>query len=97
MTSLNHGVVMEAAARNLQREMLRDAADAGGGGERLAYDMQAMGQARSDARGRCFATARLTSPPQDEELEQLHRDRIAQLKARTRGQQQRRTCVSWLR
>lgn len=54
MTSLNHGVVMEAAARNLQREMLRDAADAGGGGEQLAYDMQAIGQART-GRGRLVA------------------------------------------
>lgn len=61
MSSLNHGVVMEAAARNLQKEMLRDQAASGAGGERVAFDMNEMGQ--------------------DEELEQLQRDRIAQMKA----------------
>ncbi len=56
MTALNHGSVMEAAARNLQKEMLRDAANsrsAGEGASRAVIDMQDLEQAcaRSVRRG----------------------------------------------
>lgn len=48
--AINHGTVMEAAARNLQKEMLRDAeaaAKAAEGASRAVIDMQDLEQARS--------------------------------------------------
>jgi hypothetical protein len=49
MTSINHGSVMQAAAKNLQKEMLRDAQAAGAlqeGASRAVIDMQDFEQAR---------------------------------------------------
>ena len=49
MTSLNHGTVMQAAARNLQREMLREAEQSAAmaeGASRAVIDMQDFEQAR---------------------------------------------------
>ena len=48
--AINHGTVMEAAARNLQKEMLRDAeaaARSAEGASRAVIDMQDLEQARS--------------------------------------------------
>ncbi len=54
MTALNHGSVMQAAARNLQKEMLRDAEASARhteGASRAVIDMQDLEQARRAARG----------------------------------------------
>ena len=100
--AINHGTVMEAAARNLKKEMMRDAeaaAKAAEGASRAVIDMQDLEQARTrgtprrldclTGRARACARARvahaLSRVPQDEELEQIHRDRIAQMKARRRS------------
>lgn len=48
MSALNHGNVMEAAARNLMKEMARDAAaGANEGASRGVVDMQDLEQARA--------------------------------------------------
>ena len=50
MTALNHGSVMQAAARNLQKEMLRDAEASARhteGASRAVIDMQDLEQARA--------------------------------------------------
>ena len=93
--AINHGTVMEAAARNLQKEMLRDAeaaARSAEGASRAVIDMQDLEQARSWWRAhRRLRRSRLPRVPQDEELEQIHRDRIAQMKARPPALAPRRT------
>ena len=62
MSALNHGTVMEAAARNLQKEMLRDAeaaARAAEGASRAVIDMQDLEQARLTRAGSsCTAGSR---------------------------------------
>jgi hypothetical protein len=48
MSALNHGNVMEAAARNMMKEMARDAAaSANEGASRGVVDMQDLEQARA--------------------------------------------------
>jgi hypothetical protein len=60
MTALNHGNVMQAAARNLQKEMLRDAeaAKAAGDGSRAVIDMQDLEQVRATSAWRRSAIHR---------------------------------------